>query len=114
MYKRQAQDNLTRADFVLETTNSINRAFELQVDFFNQAGTVETSFTLAIDPSADNSEIITDFVETFEGDRLNRLKNSSVLLFTLRLLPGASIEQGTPGRIQLKSKVVLYFNIDNT
>tara|TARA_R110002049_G_scaffold271188_1_gene448344 strand:+ start:836 stop:1399 length:564 start_codon:yes stop_codon:yes gene_type:complete len=105
-------DNLVKTDLVFETENSINRRFDLQVDFFDKSQQLQHSFTLKQEASTNNNEITSKFIEVFEDGTLDALKNTSVIVFTLRLFPGnPPINQTTPGRIKLKSKVVFYFNI---
>lgn len=104
-------ENLTRADFVLETTNSINRNFEVQVDFFDELEQLQHTFTFSGIASPSNSDIISEHIEVFENDKLTALKQTVKLVFTLRMLQGNAINQNTPGRISLKSKAIFYFNI---
>ncbi|MDO5978028.1 hypothetical protein [Flavivirga spongiicola] len=107
-------DNLIKADFVFETTNSINKAFQVQVDFINDAGQQSHMFIIPASPSTDGSDVLSNHVEEFEGDTLIALKSTKKLVFTLSLLPGGSINQTTPGRIKLKSKAIFYLNIGDS
>ena len=104
-------DQLIKVEFVFETKNSINRAFELQVDFFDESEQLQHTFTLQQEASINNIEIESSFIEVFENATLDALKRSSVILFTLRMLPGEQIDQNSSGRIDFKSKSVFYFNI---
>ena len=103
-------DNLDKAEFKFETVNTINRAFELQVDLFN-SNQLEHSFTIFQEASSNNSENSTSYIETFEGNTLQALKRTNVLVFTLRVLPGSPINDNTLGKINLKSLVAFYFKI---
>ncbi|GAA3616467.1 hypothetical protein Q4Q39_01100 [Flavivirga amylovorans] len=107
-------DNLIKADFVFEATNSINRTFQIQVDFINDADQQVHSFTLQALSSTDGSDLLSNYIEVFEGDELDALKNTSKLVFTLSLLPGDTINPTTPGRIKLKSKAIFYLNIGDS
>ncbi|MDD7886419.1 hypothetical protein [Flavivirga sp. 57AJ16] len=104
-------DNLIKADFVFETTNSINKGFQLQVDFINDTEEQLHTFTIRVSPSSDGSDVLSNHVEEFEGDTLTALKSTRKLVFTLSLLPGGPIDQTTRGRIKLESKAVFYLNI---
>lgn len=100
-------DNLVRTDLVFETENSINRRFDLQIDFFDNSGQLQHSFSITQEPLSNNN-----YTEVFEDDALDALKNTTVIVFTLRLSSGnPAINETTPGSIKLKSKAVFYFNI---
>lgn len=107
-------DNLIRAQFNFESKNSISRQFELRIDMFDAASQLQHTFTVIQEASPDGSEVSSSYVEVFEGESLQALKNTSIILFTLKMLPGAPIDEDTLGRIELKSKAVLYFNIEDT
>ncbi|WP_330444542.1 hypothetical protein Q4Q34_11390 [Flavivirga abyssicola] len=104
-------DNLIKADFVFEATNSINKAFQIQVDFINDAGQQVHMSTLEALPSTDGRDVISNHIEVFVDDELEALKNTSKMVFTLDLLPGSIIDPATSGRIKLKSKAIFYLNI---
>lgn len=105
-------DNLIKADFVFEATNSINKTFQVRVDLINDTGQQLHTFTILALPSTDGSDVVSDHVEEFEGDTLVALKSTTKLVFTLSLLAGGSIDPTTPGRIKLRSKAIFYLNID--
>lgn len=105
-------DNLIKADFVFEATNSINKTFQVRVDLINDTGQPLHTFTILALPSTDGSDVLSNHVEVFEGATLVALKSTTKLVFTLSLLSGESINQTTLGRIKLRSKAVFYLNID--
>lgn len=105
-------DNLIRSEFVLESINSINRAYSLQIDFVNNANQVEHTFTVAASASVSNTDVTTNHTEVFEGASLAALKRTTKLVFTLSMLPGPPINDTTLGRIHLESKGVFYFNYE--
>jgi len=107
------QDNLDKAEFTFETTNSIAREFQMQVDFFNESNQQLHSFSVLVEASLNNTNIVSSYVEVFEGSSLNALKATSKLVFTLRMSSGTTINEDTQGRIELKSKATFYFNIKN-
>ncbi len=104
-------DNVEKISFNFETQNSINRRFELQVDLYDEALGLQDSFVVIQEASSDGQNEIASHVEVFEDERLVALKNTHIILFTLRLLPGPNIDETTSGRIELKSKAVFYFEI---
>ncbi|WP_298530498.1 hypothetical protein [uncultured Algibacter sp.] len=106
-------DNLVKAEFDFETINSINRRFELRVDMLDVANQLQHTFTVIQEASQTGEDVLSSHIETFEDDSLQALKNTSFILFTYRLLPGPTINEDTPGSIQLKSKAVFYFEIED-
>ncbi|HMR15105.1 MAG TPA: hypothetical protein PKD13_01365 [Mariniflexile sp.] len=107
-------DNLAKAEFVFETNNAINRGFQVRVAFLNNSGQTQHTFTVSIPPSTNSAPVTSRFTELFEGPSLVALKNTTKIVFTLNMLPGAAITNNTSGRISLKSKAVLYFNLESS
>ncbi len=104
-------DNLIKSEFVFEAVNSINRGFQVRVDFINDVEQEVHTFTLTASPSTDGNDVLSNHTEVFEDEKLEALKSTTKIVFTLSLLPGETISQSTPGRIQLKSKAIFYLNI---
>lgn len=110
-------DNLIKAEFLFETTNSVNRAFQVQVEFFNDAFELQeiSSFTVLQSPL--NEEIISESTKTFEGNSLEALKATSQIVITLTLLPssdGSILNENSIGQLRLRSKATFYFDIDSS
>ncbi|MFS4484079.1 hypothetical protein ACKGJY_13745 [Hyunsoonleella sp. 2307UL5-6] len=104
-------NNLIKLEFVLDIENSINRAYELQLDFLDTNGDLLETFTISADASPNNSVIANTHTEVFEDEALVRIKQSSILNFTLRMLPGEPITTDTPGEIEVHSIGVFHLNI---
>lgn len=105
-------DYLEKAELLFQTTNSINRGFQVQVDMYDDFNQLQHAFSFFSSASPDNSDVVTEHVEVFEGNTLTALKNTTKLVFTLTILPGGEpIDENTLGRIQLKSKGTFYLNI---
>ncbi len=108
-------DNLVKADFVFETTNSINRAFSVQIDFLDATDLQQHSFTVSALASPTNTDVVTLHTEIFEGNLLNALKATNKVVLTIQALSGgSSLNDTTPGRIQLKSKGIFYLKIEGS
>ncbi|WP_282134387.1 hypothetical protein [Seonamhaeicola maritimus] len=108
------KDHLVKAELVFETANSIDRGFNLRVDFLTDTNTLQHTFNFSVPASPTNSVLIYNYTEVFEGNELLSLLATEKLLFTLNLQPGEAINESTLGSIQLKSKGIFYLNIDNT
>ncbi len=104
--------HLIKAEFLFQTTNSIDRAFRVQVDMFDNANQLQHRFLFSSIDSPSNEDVVTEHLEVFEGNSLVELKNTTKLVFTLFILPGEPINQNTLGRIMLKSKGTFYLSIE--
>lgn len=110
-------DNLVKAEFLFETTNSINRAFEVKVEFYNDAFELQESFSFIALESQLNEELVLEHTITFEGDSLDALKATTQIVLTLTLLPssdGSMLDDDSLGEIRLRSIVTFYFEIDTS
>lgn len=106
-------DDLTKAAFTFESINSINRAFQLDIDFIDSNDDTQYSIMLLAPQSINNQDIITEQLVVFEDDDLVALKRTVKLVFTITLQSGEPIDDNTLGDITLKSKGLFYFTIDN-
>lgn len=108
-------DNLIRAEFFLETTNSINRVFQAQVDFFNDEFELQDTFTVDVLRSQNNADVITEFTKVFLDDDLESLKATTEIVFTLTLVEDTNlppIDEDTLGRLLFNSRGTFFFRID--
>ncbi|GAB1856367.1 hypothetical protein MHTCC0001_12020 [Flavobacteriaceae bacterium MHTCC 0001] len=110
--KSFVQSNLVKAEFVFETKNSINRAYALTIEFADVNNRILEAFSVNTPPSPNNEVIATTYTQAYEGEALERVKETQKLYFTLEMLAGDPITQDSPGEIDLKSKGVFYLNID--
>ncbi|PQV45707.1 hypothetical protein CLV33_11251 [Jejuia pallidilutea] len=106
------QDNLVKAEFVFNIENSINRGYQLHISFLDNANQLLERFTVNTSASANNNIIKTTHTEVFEGETLQRIKRSRILVFTLVMLPGEAINADTPGEISVQSKGIFSLNIN--
>lgn len=106
------QENLVKAEFVFESTNSINRAYSLEVNFLNDNNVLLHSLTINTPASPDREKLLIEYIETFEGITLERLKQSTKVVSVLTMLAGEAISQNSPGEISLKSKGVFYLELN--
>jgi len=105
-------DNLEKAEFVFQTTNSVNRAFNIQVDFLDSDNTLQHAFAVFAPASPTNTDLLNTHTEVLEANLIDALKASNKIELTLQAFPGGTpLNADTPGRIQLKSKGLFYFKI---
>jgi hypothetical protein len=112
--KKFVVENLVKSEFFFEVTNSINRAFNVQVGFLNNANQLKYTFSIFVPASPSNEEIITNHTEVFEGNSLNALKGSSKIVLDIQVLNGPPINENTLGNIKLRSKGLFYLLLDDT
>jgi len=106
------QDSLEKIDFVFQVENSINRGYRLRVTFLDDNGQLLETFDIVTEASPNNQVIATEHIITFEGDALDSIKQTQIAEFSLTMLAGVPINENTPGEIDVKSKAVLFLNIN--
>ncbi|SFC82588.1 hypothetical protein [Algibacter pectinivorans] len=107
------RNNIVKVEFVFDVLNSIKRSFELQVDLLDDLDQTVHTFSFEALASPDASQVYTKYTEVFEGNRLRVLMNANKLSFTLIVQEGEAINENTLGQINMKSKSVFYFNIND-
>lgn len=107
-------DNLRRAEFLFETTNSINRAFEAEIQFLNNEDELQHLIEFGIDASPTNQELVNINEEIFENDAIADLTATTKLLFTFIMqdsTDGSSLNETSLGNLRLKSKGAFYIDL---
>ncbi len=107
-------DNLRRAEFLFETTNSINRAFEAEIQFLNDDNTEQHLIQFEVEASPTNQELVTINEEIFENDAINDLTSTTKLILTFTMQPstdGSVLNENSIGSIKFKSKGAFYIDL---
>ena len=110
-------DNLIKAELLFESTNTINRAYEAKVEFFDAENVLQYTFTYAVPRSPDNLDVVVTHLEVFENDSLIALKATEKLVLTLILEEsedGSILTENSPGELKFRSKGTFYLNIDTS
>lgn len=108
-------DNLERAEFLFETTNSINREFQTRVEFLNDDFDLQHTFTIDVPRSPNNEAVVINRDEIFENETLTSLTASTQVIFILTLQEDTSlpeIDENTLGRLSLRSVGTFFLNIN--
>ncbi|MBC8755788.1 hypothetical protein H2O64_14015 [Kordia sp. YSTF-M3] len=108
------RDNLIKAEFFFEITNSIDRSFRADIIMYDENDQITYAFAIDVTPNG-NTEVITTHTELFEDALLEQLKNTIRLELVLNMFPSASgipLNQNSPGNIKMRSKATLFFLID--
>ena len=109
-------ENLTKAELVFGITNSINKAFQIKMDFYDSADTLQHTFSIDIDNSPTNTPLFTEHIEVFENMSLAALKSTHKLDITFTLIStptGSVLTSGSEGSILFASKGVFYLKISS-
>lgn len=109
-------DNLTKAELVFGITNSINKAFQIKIDFYDSGDTLQHTFSIDIENSPTNAPLLTEHIEVFENMNLSALKSTNKLDITITLISNPTdpvITSDSDGSIILVSKGIFYLNISS-
>jgi len=107
-------DNLKRAEFLFETTNSINRAFDAEIQFLNDNNELQKLIEFGVEASETNQEIVSITEEIFENDAVMDLTSTTKLLFIFTMQAsndGSVLDENSLGNLKLKSKGAFYINL---
>lgn len=107
-------DNLRRAEFLFETTNSINRAFNAEIQFLNDNNELQHLIEFGVDASPTNQDIVSITEEIFENDAIADLTATTKLLLTFTMQPspdGSVLDENSLGSLKLRSKGSFYIDL---
>lgn len=105
------QNNLKRADFFFEVTNTINRAYFFDLILLDQNDQV--LYTIRIDvPASADVPIIIKKTEVFENAKLDLLKATKRMEFLLVMNPGPALTENSLGSIKLRSSATAYLSVE--
>ena len=101
---------LQRADFYFEINNTISRAFVLNINLYDENDAILTTIAFNI-PAYSGSTNVIKRTEIFENARLDLLKRTRKMSFFMTLVPGAPLNQNSPGNLVLRSSATVYLEI---
>jgi len=100
-------DNLIRAKFLFETTNSINRIFNAKIDFLDTDNQELLVIDFSVPASENNQPQVTIHEEIFENEALVDLKTTTQLVLTLTMqasTDGSILDENSIGLLKMRSK----------
>lgn len=109
------RDNLIKAEFFFEVTNSIDRNFRADIIMYDANDQITHTFNIDVTPDG-NNEVVTTHTEVYEDALLEQLKNTVRLELVLSMFPsstGIPLDENSIGNIKMRSKATLFFQIDN-
>lgn len=105
------RDNLRRADFDFEITNTVNRAYSVDVNFLDQND--QTIYTISFYvPASNGTPVILTKTEVFENAKLDLLKTTKRIEFLLIMAPGPALNEGSLGSLKLRSGATVYLLVE--
>ncbi|MBF2708021.1 hypothetical protein [Flavobacterium soyangense] len=100
---------LTRADFFFEINNTINRAFKINLVFFDANNL--PLYSIPFDVPANASGITK--TEIFQNSKLDLLKRTAKIGFVIKLPPGVPfLTENSLGSLKLRSKATIYLVLE--
>ena len=101
-------NNLIKTELYFEFNNTINRAFTANLYFLDANNTKLYQIAIAI--PANTSSPITH-TETFENAKLDILKKTQKIAFTIALIPGIPLTDSSLGYLKMRSNGTIYFSV---
>lgn len=105
-------NNLVKAEFNFEIENTIIRAFTIDVLFLDDNDQILETVTFAVPAYAGNSNITKYPTEVFENQRLELLKATTKMGFSVRMAEGPPIDKNSLGNLKLRSSATVYMEIE--
>lgn len=107
-----SKENLTKAELFFDVKNSINRPFNVKVDFFDATRKLRHTINLDTKASKTGEDVLTEHLETFVNKQLDNLTASEQLILTFSMLKGNTNANQDSGRIKMRSKATFYYAIN--
>jgi len=109
--EKDFSDRIQRVDFFYEITNTINRAFTGDVILMDDNNT--SLYIMHFDvPAYSGTENIITRTEIFDGTKLDLLKSSTKMAFSVAMAAGPALNQNSPGSLILRSTATIYFIVE--
>lgn len=103
------KENLAKAKLTFDVANSINRPFNIKIDFVDADGKIKQTISLDVEGSRGGEDVSFLRNEVFVGQKLNDLKESENIILTFLMLKG---DVNDSGRIKLRSKATFHYAIN--
>lgn len=107
-------DNLTRAEFLFETTNSIDRTFTTEIEFLDENDELLYLVEFIVPASEDNEPQTTIHEEIFIDETLIDLKTTTQLVLSLTMQETPDdipLDNDSIGLINIQSKGTFFINL---
>jgi hypothetical protein len=106
------RDDLVKAEFDFEITNTITRAYRIDLNLINKNNQNIETLTFNV-PAYSGTANTHNFSEIFENQRLVLLKTTAKISFAITMAPGPPLTETSPGNLKLRSGATLYLEIED-
>lgn len=103
--------SLKKVEIFLEMENTIARSYVVDIVFLDQNNQVVHTINFTIPEYAGIENKVTR-TEIFENAQLDLLKRTVRIAFTLRMWPGAPLNENSSGNLKLRSDVTAYLVVE--
>lgn len=91
--------------------NTITRAYALDITFLDKNNApIYTIPTMNVAASTGTEELF-ETTETFTPANVSVLKNTTKMIFSIKMLPGPPLTATSLGRIEFSSSITAYFDV---
>lgn len=104
------RDDLVKVQFDFEITNTIARAYRIDLNLINKNNQTIETLTFNV-PAYSGTANTHNFSEVFENQRLTLLKTTAKISFGITMAPGTPLTETSPGNLKLRSGATLYLEI---
>lgn len=102
------QENLIRAEFLFNFTNSIPRTFEVNFQFLNEQNEETYATGTSVNAGTELAPVLTQFIQNVEGEEMLQLTMADRVVVSVTIL---SSDAGLQGVLNLQSKTTYYLEI---
>ncbi|WP_339701684.1 hypothetical protein [uncultured Marixanthomonas sp.] len=102
------QEDLVKADFLFEFTNSIPRRFDVDFQFLDDSNVETYSTGTGVAQGSSQNIQTTEFTQTVEGNDLIQLTKASKVVVTVTI---PSSNENLEGELNLKSKTTYFLEL---
>jgi len=105
--------SLTEADFAFEFTNTINKAYMVNLYFFDAAGATIFIISSTIPAGTTAVPKVVKQTQVFQNTRLDQLKTAKQIGFTVAIVPssGPALTSTSTGNLKLRSSATVYLTL---
>lgn len=105
------RDNLVKAELNFELDNTIIRAFRMDILLLDANNQILEKNSYSIPAYSGTSNTIKFPTEVYENQRLDLLKRTVKLAFSVTMAPGPALDKNSTGSLKLRSSATVYMEI---
>ena len=102
---------IKKVELLFELDNTIDRSYAVDLSFLDRNGQEIYNTNLKVQPYA-GSENKVEKTEVFDGAKLDLLKRTTAIVFSLSMLAGTPLSSNSPGSLKFRSGVTAYIVVE--